>query len=168
MTNAPVRHAATMLVVLFAGIAIGRAQTRPEPLLPGYLHYTPADLDAIQRSLVPKMNAIKQSAEQLADFGNHTAWVAHREADGLMEIHEQWADLMFVHSGEATLLLGGTIPDARVDAPGEIRGSTAVGGVKRVIRAGDVVQVPAGMPHQFLVEPGKQVTFFTMKIAKTP
>ncbi|MEQ1581483.1 MAG: hypothetical protein ABL964_12900 [Steroidobacteraceae bacterium] len=159
-------HAVSLLVVLFAGIAIGQAQTRPEPPLPGYLHYTPADLDAIQRSLVPKMNAIKQSAEQLADFGNHTAWVAHREADGLMEIHEQWADLMFVHSGEATLLLGGTIPDARTDAPGEIRGSTSVGGVKRVIRAGDVVQVPAGMPHQFLVAPGKQVTFFTMKIAK--
>ncbi len=66
MPNVPLRHAATMLVVLFVGIAVGRAQTRPEPLLPGYLHYTPADLDAIQRSLVPKMNAIKQSAEQLA------------------------------------------------------------------------------------------------------
>lgn len=159
-------HGVAFLVVLGAGIAIGRAQTRAEPPLPGYLQFTPADLDAIQRSLVPKMNAIKQSAEQLADFGNHTAWVAHREANGLMEIHEQWADLMFVHSGEATLLLGGTIPDARTDAPGEIRGSTAVGGVKRALHAGEVVLVPAGMPHQFLVEPGNQITFFTMKIAK--
>lgn len=166
MSKARIGFATTFAVTLFAGIAIGRAQTRPEPPLPGYLQYTPADLDAIQRSLVPKMNAIKQSAEQLADFGNHTAWVAHREADGLMEIHERWADLMFVHSGEATLLLGGSIPDARTDAPGEVRGSTSVGGVKRVIKAGEVVLVPAGMPHQFLVEPGKQVTFFTMKIAK--
>jgi len=156
----------TLAAALLAGIAIGRAQTRPEPPLPGYLQYTPADLDAIQGSLVPKMNAIKQSAEQLADFGNHTAWVAHREADGLMEIHEQWADFMFVHSGEATLLLGGTIPDARTDAPGEIRGTRSAGGVRRGIKAGDVVLVPAGMPHQFLVEKGKQVTFFTMKIAK--
>jgi mannose-6-phosphate isomerase-like protein (cupin superfamily) len=166
MTKTRLGYATTLVVMLLAGIAIGRAQTRPEPLLPGYLHYTPADLDAIQRSLVPKMNAIKQSAEQLADFGNHTAWVAHREADGLMEIHENWADMMFVHSGEATLLLGGTIPDARTDAPGEIRGSTAIGGVRRGIRAGDVVLVPAGMPHQFLVTPGQQVTFFTMKIAR--
>jgi mannose-6-phosphate isomerase-like protein (cupin superfamily) len=166
MTYRALFLAAVALAVFGAGIAAGRAQGRPDPGLPGYLHYTPADLDAIQRSLVPRMNALKQSAEQLADFGNHTAWVAHREADGLMEIHEQWADLMFVHSGEATLLLGGTIPDARTDAPGEIRGTTAVGGVRRTIRAGDVVQVPAGMPHQFLVEPGKQVTFFTMKIAR--
>jgi mannose-6-phosphate isomerase-like protein (cupin superfamily) len=164
----PIRpvHAASLVLALLAGIAIGHAQTRPEPPLPGYLQFTPADLDAIQASLVPKMNAIKQSAEQLADFGNHTAWVAHREADGLMEIHERWADLMFVHSGEATLLLGGSIPDARTDAPGEIRGSTATGGVRRAIKAGDVVLVPAGMPHQFLVGKGKQVTFFTMKIAK--
>lgn len=166
MCNVRPVSAILLCIALVAGIAIGRAQTRPEPPLPGYLQYTPADLDAIQRSLVPKMNAIKQSAEQLADFGNHTAWVAHREADGLMEIHEQWADMMFVHSGEATLLLGGTIPDARTDAPGEIRGSTATGGVRRGIKAGDVVLVPAGMPHQFLVAPGKQVTFFTMKIAK--
>jgi mannose-6-phosphate isomerase-like protein (cupin superfamily) len=166
MTKARLGYAVSLVAVLLAGIGIGRAQTRPEPPLPGYLHYTPADLDAIQRSLLPKMNALKQSAEQLGDFGNHTAWVAHREADGLMEIHENWADLMFVHSGEATLLLGGTIPDARTDAPGEIRGSTAVGGTRRVIRAGDVVQVPAGMPHQFLVAPGQQITFFTMKIAK--
>jgi mannose-6-phosphate isomerase-like protein (cupin superfamily) len=166
MTKARLGYAVSLVAVLLAGIGIGRAQTRPEPPLPGYLHYTPADLDAIQRSLLPKMNVLKQSAEQLGDFGNHTAWVAHREADGLMEIHENWADLMFVHSGEATLLLGGTIPDARIDAPGEIRGSTAVGGTRRVIRAGDVVQVPAGMPHQFLVAPGQQITFFTMKIAK--
>jgi hypothetical protein len=152
--------------VFCAGIATGRAQARPDPLLPGYLHYTPSDLDAIERSLVPQMNALKQAAVQLADFGNHTAWVAHREANGLMEIHENWADLMFVTSGESTLLLGGTIPDARTDAPGEIRGATSEGGVRRTIRAGDVVQVPAGMPHQFLVEPGKQITFFTMKIAR--
>lgn len=159
-------YAIALALGILAGVAVGRAQSRPEPPLPGYLHYTPADLDAIQQSLLPRMNALKQSAEQLADFGNHTAWVAHREADGLMEIHENWADLMFVHSGEATLLLGGTIPDARTEAPGEIRGSTALGGVRRVIRAGDVVQVPAGMPHQFLVAPGQQVTFFTMKIAR--
>lgn len=112
------------------------------------------------------MNAIKQSAEHLADFGNHPAWVAHREADGLMALREQWADLMFVHSGEAVLPLGGTLQDPRTDAPGEIRATTAVGAVKRDIRVGDVVQVPAGMPHQFLVEPGKQVAFFTMKTTK--
>ena len=166
MTRRYIQFCGLLMLVFVAGIATGRAQSRPDATLPGYLHYTPGDLDAIQRSLVPQVNALKQAATQLADFGNHTAWVAYRGADGLMEIHEDWADLMFVYAGEATLLLGGTIPDARTDAPGEIRGSTAVGGVRRVIRAGDVVQVPAGMPHQFLVAPGAQITFFTMKIAR--
>jgi hypothetical protein len=36
------------------------------------------------------------------------------------------------------------------------------------MREGDVVNVPAGMPHQFLVPSGQQITFFTMKIAKVP
>jgi len=151
--------------MLAAGVAIGRAQGM-SPDLPGYMHYTPAGLDAVQRALVPRMNVLKQAADQVGDFGNSTAWIAHREANGLVEIHENWTDLMFVHSGEATLLLGGTIPDARTESPGEIRGTSASGGVRRTIRAGDVVRVPAGMPHQFLVAPGQQITFFTMKIAR--
>jgi mannose-6-phosphate isomerase-like protein (cupin superfamily) len=112
------------------------------------------------------MNQYKQAADELADFGNHTAWIAHREANGLAEIHENWADLMFVVSGEATLLLGGTVISPKTDSPGEIRGSSIEGGQKRVMREGDVVQVPAGMPHQFLVANNNEITFFTMKIAK--
>jgi hypothetical protein len=132
----------------------------------GYLQWNKAELHAYQAKLTPKENELKQAAEQLGDYGNHTAWVAHRAANGEMEIHEKWADLMFVQTGEATLLLGGKIVNPRTGAPGEIRGTTSEGGVKKVIRAGDVVEVPAGMPHQFLIPPGKQITFFTMKIAR--
>jgi mannose-6-phosphate isomerase-like protein (cupin superfamily) len=73
---------------------------------------------------------------------------------------------MFVISGEATLLVGGKIIERKTTSPGEVRGSTISNGQKRLMRAGDVVQVPAGMPHQFLVTKGKEITFFTMKIAK--
>jgi uncharacterized RmlC-like cupin family protein len=112
------------------------------------------------------MNANKQAAEQLGDFGNHTAWIAHREADGLAEIHQDWTDLVFVQSGEASLLLGGTIENAYTESPGELRGQQVRGGTVRKIATGDVVRIPAGMQHRFLVGRGKQITFFTMKIAK--
>jgi len=131
----------------------------------GFLAWTPNDLKLRQKALVPKMNEFKQAAENLGDFGNHTAWLAHREADGEMEIHQKWTDLMFVVSGEATLLIGGNVVNARTTSPGEIRGTTSRGGEKKVIRQGDVVQVAAGVPHQFLIPAGRQITFFTMKIA---
>jgi mannose-6-phosphate isomerase-like protein (cupin superfamily) len=127
--------------------------------------WTRKDLSVHKAALIPKMNEYKQAADLLGDFGNHTAWIAHREANGEMEVHTEWADLMFVQSGEATLLIGGTVINARTVSPGEIRGTTSAGGEKRLIRQGDVVQVAAGMPHQFLIAPGRQITFFTMKIA---
>ena len=153
------------MLLAFGGILLV-AQTGSDAALPGFLHLRSDQLRLFKRSLQPKMNLYKQAASQLADYGNHTAWVAHREADGLAEIHENWADLMFVISGEATLLVGGTVVERMTDSPGEVRGSTISNGQKRVMREGDVVQVPAGMPHQFLVTKGKEITFFTMKIAK--
>jgi uncharacterized RmlC-like cupin family protein len=32
------------------------------------------------------------------------------------------------------------------------------------VSAGDVVHIPAGVPHQFFVQPGKQVTYFVVKV----
>jgi len=109
-----------------------------------------------------------RAAEELGDFGNHTAWVAHREADGLVEIHQNWADLVFVASGVASLRVGGDIKDPYVESPGELRSATVLGGTVHALREGDVINVPAGVPHQFLVPSGQQITFFTMKIARLP
>src|SRR5215471_6968278 len=156
---------ATVLFPVFSGILV-TAQSLSDRALPGVFQVGSGELRQFQQSLRPKMNQYKQAADQLADFGNHTAWIAHREADGLGEIHQGWADLMFVVSGEAFLLVGGELVDGKPDSPGEIRGPAIRNGTKRLMREGDVVQVPAGMPHQFLVTKGKQITFFTMKIAK--
>jgi len=151
-----------------AGIGVlsaGGQQPAVNAELPGYLQYSAAQLRAYESTLRPRMNSYKQAAEQLGDFGNHTAWIAHREADGLAEIHQDWTDLVFVQSGAASLVLGGTIENAYTESPGELRGQRARGSTVRSIGTGDVVRIPAGMQHQFLVERGKQITFFTMKIA---
>jgi mannose-6-phosphate isomerase-like protein (cupin superfamily) len=148
------------------GVSTVLAQTAPGPTVPGYFQYSPAQLRAFEERLRPRMNSVKQAAEQLGDFGNHQAWVAHREGDGLAEIHQNWADLMFVISGEATLQIGGELDSPFIESPGEVRAPRATGGTTRVLREGDVANVPAGVPHRFLVREGGQITFFTMKIAK--
>src|SRR5260370_11204183 len=93
-----------------------------------------------------------------AQYGAQKLW-------GFAGGNQKWTDLMFVVSGEATLLIGGKVVNARTTSPGEIRGTTSTGGEKKVIRQGDVVQVAARVPHQFLIPAGRQITFFTMKIA---
>ena len=133
---------------------------------PRVFHYTLVQMRQYETSLRPRMNQYKQAAEQLANFGNQTAWLAHREADGLVEIHQDWSDLVFVVSGAASLRVGGEIERPYTESARELRSTAVRGGEIRRLQAGDVVNVPAGVAHQFLVPAGQQITFFTMKIAK--
>src|SRR5437762_2434827 len=156
-----------MLLTFSMMCAVGSGMTRAaEP--PRFFQYSQKDLQVYERTLKPRMNQYKQAAAQLGDFGNHTAWMAHREADGLVEVHESWSDLVFVVSGTASLRVGGELRQPYVESPGEVRGKNATGGAVHVMHEGDVINVPAGVPHQFLVPVGQQITFFTMKIAKAP
>ena len=54
--------------------------------------------------------------------------------------------------------------NGKTTAPGEIRAETATGAEKKTLAPGDILNIPAGMPHQFLVPAGKQVTYFAMKV----
>lgn len=66
-----------------------------------------------------------------------------------VEIHKNEADLFYVIEGSATQVLGGTVVGGKETGPGQIRGSTIDGGVTYQLRKGDVMWVPAGVPHWF-------------------
>jgi len=120
-----------------------------------------------ETSLRPRMNQYKQAAEQLANFGNQTAWLAHREADGLVEIHQDWSDLGFVRCLRCSVSSRWRRDRTAVHGvPSRTALHGVRGGESKLLQAGDVVTVPAGVPHQFLVPAGQQITFVTMKIAK--
>ena len=67
------------------------------------------------------------------------------------EVHTYRTHYIHVLSGEATLVYGGTVTNARETSPGQIRGDGIAGGTSLVVRAGDFLQIPAGMPHLFTV-----------------
>jgi mannose-6-phosphate isomerase-like protein (cupin superfamily) len=71
---------------------------------------------------------------------------------------------MIVQSGEATLVVGNDIVDAKNTSPTEVRGSSIRNGIERKVFAGDVINMPAGLPHQFLLEPGKQITYIDVVV----
>ena len=99
------------------------------------------------------------------DFGNHALSVSHRDKNGVVEVHEKLVDVLVVQSGEATLVVGGEVIVPRTTAPGEIQGDSIQGGVSNKVSAGDVIHIPAGVPHQFFVDTGKQITYFVVKVA---
>jgi mannose-6-phosphate isomerase-like protein (cupin superfamily) len=122
------------------------------------------ELKAFEKSLSPKVNENHVSAQALTDFGNHKTQMTHREGTGEVAAHQDWVDLFEVVSGEATLLAGGAMTNAKTTGPGETRGPSMEGGEKKALGPGDVLHIPAGMPHQFLVPSGKQITYFEMKV----
>jgi mannose-6-phosphate isomerase-like protein (cupin superfamily) len=66
-----------------------------------------------------------------------------------VEVHTNEADLFFVVEGRATQVLGGTVVGGRSTGAGQIRGATIDGGQTYELEKGDVMWVPAGMPHWF-------------------
>jgi len=130
----------------------------------GFVIWKDADLKAYGKKLAPKMNEKKVASERLASFGNHLAMIAYREADGEAELHETQADIFVVQGGAATLVVGGEMVDGKTTAPGEVRAPSIKGGERRPLGPGDVVHIPARIPHQLLMPAGTKFTYFVVKI----
>jgi len=125
-----------------------------------------SEIQAKGKALGQKLDAQKVASEVIATEGNRTFMVAHREGSGLAEWHEKQADIMMISSGEVTMVYGGTIPDEKTTAPGEKRGASITGGTQVKLGPGDVLNIPARTPHQMILAPGAQVTYFVAKVVE--
>jgi len=101
-----------------------------------------------------------------ASFDGFAMMISHRTASDQVEVHQAVADIMVVQSGTATLVTGGEVVDPVTKGPNEIGGSAIKGGVSRTLVAGDVVEIPPGVPHQYFIEPGGQITYLLIKVTK--
>ena len=69
-----------------------------------------------------------------------------RDKTGGTELHLEGIDNVVVLDGEATLIYGGDMKDARMITEGEFQGSSLTGDTKSVeIKKDDIVQIPAGV-----------------------
>lgn len=130
----------------------------------GFSIWSASDLKARATALGSKLDASKLASDKLADYGNYNLQLAHREGPGGAELHQKFADIFVIQSGDATLLIGGKVEGGHETAPGEIRGPSVSGGARHRVAPGDVVHIPANTPHQMLVDPGHQVTYFVVKV----
>ncbi len=113
--------------------------------------------------LAPQAQSAGSSGSTLAGYGNLTLKLSVRVSSGGAEVHAHYDDLMIVEQGSATLISGGTVLDAKTSSDGEIHGIGIQGGTRQNITVGDVVIVPAGVPHQLLIPPH---TLYSAMVAK--
>lgn len=124
--------------------------------------YSADQLQEISRQLAAGHTPFK--AETLKKYGTDYTMVAFREATGSAEVHEKEADFFFVVDGTAAIMTGGKLVNAHTEKPGEIRGTSIQGGERHQLSKGAVIHIPAGVPHQLLIEKNVPFTYFVVKV----
>jgi hypothetical protein len=135
---------------------------------PGFALWKATDLQRHDAALSTHVGDDHSSRETLADFQSHRFRMLYRDADGNPEQHDAIIDIVLVQSGEGTLVLGGTMIGRRTTGPGELVGTRLEGGERHALGAGDIVHIPAGIPHSFLVPKGKHFSYVLLKIPDSP
>jgi len=170
-----------LLVILFAlSAAIPKADTTPQAASPAKTlsatYVTEADIQANLNG-APSAATNPQPNIRVVDAGgyNVAVGVIHRPQTppGVAAVHDKVSEIYHVTDGAGTLVTGGTIVDAKPrpadalsvrleDGPGS-SGAAIQGGMTRRIKAGDVVVIPAGVPHWFSAIEGS-ITYVVVRV----
>lgn len=156
----------TLIVGYFALVSFGQTETGR-----GQRRDAPAPTDKAVSWTMAEMRAVGQELAASKEtthrfFGEKTYNMEVRRLVGPQPIlqHGKKSDFMVIQDGEGTFMSGGELVNAKPggEDSGDMRGESIHGGVSRVLKAGDVMFVPAGIPHGF-VETKDHVTFVMVR-----
>lgn len=105
--------------------------------------------------------------QPLFDGGANATYQIHasrRDAAGDAEVHDGFTDIFYIQHGTGTLVTGGRLVEPMTTGPGEYRARAIKDGTPRRLERGDVIVVPAGVPHWFQQVDGA-LTYFTVKVS---
>ena len=103
------------------------------------------------------------ASQPIGRYGTHTTTLTTRLKTSEAEQHSDWCDIFVAVAGEATLVSGGTLIDARTISRGEVRGSGISGGTSEQVAPGAIVHIDPLVPHQLVLKPGNSFTYFVVK-----
>lgn len=97
--------------------------------------------------------------------GSNNAAIEIWKKPGKPAVHPDQAEYAIVLEGAGTLVSGGTMPDREMRNPTLVEGSRIDGGTTRTLAPGDVILVPAGVPHWFGIT-GERLVLLGIKLPK--
>jgi mannose-6-phosphate isomerase-like protein (cupin superfamily) len=119
---------------------------------------------AMDKKLEQKKDASGLASETLKKYSTDYTMLAFRSQSGKAELHEKFADFFVVVDGNATLISGGHILNGAPSAPGEVRGDSVQDGKEMKLKKGDIVHIPANIPHQLVLAKGDTFQYFIIKV----
>jgi mannose-6-phosphate isomerase-like protein (cupin superfamily) len=126
--------------------------------------YSPDKLMSMEKELAQKKDASGLATETLKKYSTDYSMLAFRSQSGKAELHEKFADFYVVVSGDATLVSGGEMVNGATTTPGEMRGDSIKDGKETKLTKGDIVHIPANIPHQLLLSQGDTFQYFIVKV----
>lgn len=138
----------------------GRAES-----LNSRLDYVPSERYEDIRNFVVRARA--EGATLFNSPDNQTSYVlVRRTKPGNVEEHSRWDDLIIVQSGTGDIEVGAKTKGARFMAAGELRGGTITSPSRVALRTGDIVRIPAGVPHAFTPTGNVPWEFLLIKVRR--
>jgi mannose-6-phosphate isomerase-like protein (cupin superfamily) len=90
--------------------------------------------------------------------------LAQRRGAADVEYHDHTNHIFIMVEGEATLVTGGTMVDAKRTSPDQMRAASIEGGETHHLSKGDVITIPAKTPHWWKEVPTKTVAYYAVNI----
>ena len=92
--------------------------------------------------------------------------LAVRSDTSEVEQHARWDDLVIVRSGTGVVSFGERTEGRRMIAAGEYRGGRLVGAYELSVAPGDMIRIPAGVPHAFWPAAGSVMEYVVVKVRR--
>jgi mannose-6-phosphate isomerase-like protein (cupin superfamily) len=89
--------------------------------------------------------------------------IVRRTISSQPEVHARWDDIVLVRSGVGVIVFGDSLVASTLRAPGERRGGKFTTNYQIVVHPGDVVRVPAAVPHAFVVSGAEPLEYLLIK-----
>jgi mannose-6-phosphate isomerase-like protein (cupin superfamily) len=152
-----------MLKIVFALAALASAGAgHAEDTKPTVQYVKTAQLDA---KVLQTVKGVITS--EIPSGPGSTILIIRRDKDGEAEVHKVMNDIIMVKKGTAKILVGGEVSGNHEIKPTEWRGGEIAGATIYSLAPGDLLFIPAGIPHKVLVAPKATITYVTIKIPTT-
>jgi quercetin dioxygenase-like cupin family protein len=140
--------ATSLLLAVSSGAATASAQTSAVAEPSGFA--SGADVQAQLREMLAAMKPDQGFMwRPLVRDGATVAAIEIWKKPGRPAVHPTDAEYAIVLEGSGTLVSGGTMADQKAKNANLIEGSQIDGGATRTLGPGDVILIPAGVPHGF-------------------
>lgn len=144
----------------------GRAEKRQAELLRRRIDFVPASTaDAAFRSGFNRGSPAEVLGTTLLTSGDEQTnfELVRRKVSGKPEVHARWNDLMIVRSGTGAIITGDSLVGSTYRAPGERAGGHFGKTYEIALHAGDVIRIPAAVPHQVIVSAKEPLEYLLIK-----